>query len=1260
MRRRKGHEKLCAGLCADQRQENAKGTGNERRGRFLFRENYDMMNRLRGRGTRTAIPADAERPAERNRNRKGNMRLKKLELYGFKSFAQRTEIVLNEGITAIVGPNGSGKSNIGDAVRWVLGEQSARLLRGASMQDVIFNGTQKRKPLSYCEVSLVFDNEDRSLPMDYAEIMVTRRVYRTGESEYFLNRSACRLKDVVDLFRDTGIGKEGYSIIGQGRIDEILSRKGEDRRLVFEEAAGIVKFRARKEEADKKLVHTRENMSRVDDILEELKHRLGPLEEEAKNARIYLELSAELKTLDLNLFLIRSDRMEARLRELDSELQGMKAVLDQAETVLQEKAEQRDVLQAEIAGLEEKISGAHQAVVEGMEALHQAQDACRRVEEKRSRRSENRTRVETESAETARRMEELEALLSENESGGENRRRLIEEKEADLASAQEAEAEARAQESAREEALETQQTAVMDAMNRHAAAMNDQTRLKTMYSTMESRLRELTVSCGEMRRDAEEKEEAVRTAREMLRREETLQQEKTGTWQESVKRLEQADAEVIRARQSYDRKLAEMRDMESRQKILEEMSREMEGYAHSVRAAMKQARERGMAGVHGVLGQLIHVPQKYETALDMVLGAAQQNIVTEDEETAQQLIEYLRRNHLGRATFLPVTSVKSRVLDAREREVLSMPGCLGVASELVDCGEKFRGVVENLLGRTLIAEDLNAGIAIMRRGRHAFRLVTLQGDVMHSGGSMTGGSVSSRNVNLFSRERELKELTEKLADGQTELEKLLKAMQEGQREKDALKRESAEALEALHQQEIAVARETEHVQNAEGDRDGHAMRLSESEAAREQLMESMNQIEEQLSMVSGDTSREEQSREEMEQETARLQEMLAEARKAAEEASARTVKVTLELNDLRHEAENLRRDRDRVRKEQEDLARDQARREEELKRMAADEEADAQEAKRLESAEAEARAAQAGREEIIRSLEETRGLRQTALREILSEMEGLHQSRSRDADKMHRLELNRTRTDGELKALRDRIWNTYEMTYAMAEEFRQTEGFNVTEADRRAAQISTEIRALGAVNVRAVEEYAETKARADELGRQREDLERAETDLKDLIARLLQQMESTFVENFTLLQGYFSETFQRLFGGGHAELILMDPSDPLNCGIEINAQPPGKKLQLLTLLSGGERTLTAIAILFATLKLKPTPFCILDEIEAALDDANIGYFADYLVEYSKETQFIVVTHRKGTMERADSLYGVAMEEQGVSKMVSVSLQDYQE
>ncbi|MBQ3705378.1 MAG: chromosome segregation protein SMC [Clostridia bacterium] len=1188
------------------------------------------------------------------------MRLKKLELYGFKSFAQRTEIVLNEGITAIVGPNGSGKSNIGDAVRWVLGEQSAKLLRGASMQDVIFNGTQKRKPLSYCEVSLVFENEDRALPLDYAEVMVTRRVYRTGESEYFLNRSACRLKDVVDLFRDTGIGKEGYSIIGQGRIDEILSRKGEDRRLVFEEAAGIVKFRARKEEADRKLAHTQENLSRVDDILDELKKRLEPLEEEAKNARIYLDLSAELKHLDLNLFLVRSDRMESRLRELDSGLQAMRAVLDQAEVTLQEKAVARDGLQAEIAALEEKISGAHAAVMEGMEALHQAQDAVRRVEERQERRQENRQRLEAEQAEAAERLRSLETVFADSESGAEARSRLMAEKEAALESAQQAEEKARAQEAEREEALVAQQTAVMEAMNRHAAALNNQTRLKTMFSTMESRLQEITVTCGELSREAREKEDAVWAARELLHREEDGQKQLTEAWQDSVNRLNEADAAVIRARQEYDRKLAEMRDMGSRQKLLAEMSREMEGYAHSVRAAMKQAREGKMDGVHGVLSQLIRVPQKYETALDMVLGATQQNIVTEDEETAKQLIEYLRRNHLGRATFLPISSVRSRVLEPREREVLSMPGCLGVASELVECDGRFRGVVENLLGRTVIAENLDAGIAIMRRGRHAFRLVTLQGDVMHSGGSMTGGSVSSRNVNLFSRERELKELTEKLTAGRQELETLQEAMRKGQEKKDALKAESAEALEALHQQEIAVARETEHVQNAESDRNGLAMRLSESEAAREQLMEGLNQIREQLSMVSGDTETQERSREEMEQETARLQDQLTEARTLTEEASAETLRLTLEVSDLRHEAETLQRDGERFRQEQESVRRSQERRAQELIRMDAEEKEDAGTLETLQAAEREVRKTQAGREEVIRSLEETRSGKQHALREILSDIEGMHEARRRDEEKNHRLELNRTRTEGELKALRDRIWNTYEMTYAMAEEFRQTEGFNLTEADRRAAQIAAEIRGLGVVNVKAVEQYAETKARVDEMSGQREDLEKAEKDLKDLIARLLTQMESTFVENFTLLQGYFSETFRRLFGGGQAELILTDPSDPLNCGIEINAQPPGKKLQLLTLLSGGERTLTAIAILFATLKLKPTPFCILDEIEAALDDANIGYFADYLVEYSRETQFVVVTHRKGTMERANGLYGVSMEEQGVSRIVSVSLQDYQE
>ena len=1188
------------------------------------------------------------------------MRLKKLELYGFKSFAERTEIVLKEGITAIVGPNGSGKSNISDAVRWVLGEQNARILRGASMQDVIFGGTQRRKPLGYCEVSLVFDNEDKSLPVEYSEVMVTRRVYRSGESEYYLNRSGCRLKDVVDLFRDTGIGKEGYSIIGQGRIDEILSRKGEDRRQVFEEAAGIVKFRARKEEADRKLTRTLENIERVDDLLGEMKRQLGPLEEDAKNAREYLDLSARLKVLDMNLFLVRSDKMEAKLRETDADLQAIQAVLAQTEDTIREKTELRDNRQAEIQDLEEKITAAHGALMEGMEAVHRAENAAREIGERRQRREEDRERI-TEEAKTAEeRMAELDAMAAESDGGVGIRSETLAKLTARLETAKEAEEAARAEETARETALEEHKNAMLDAMNRRAAALSDQTRLNTMLTTMETRLGELTESCAEMRGTAEDLEAAVKDARERLAAETAEQNRLAESLQEERARLGAADAEVIEARASYDRKLAEMRDMESRQKILGEMSREMEGYSHSVRTVVKYAREKGMSRVHGPLSQLISVPEQYETAMDMVLGASMQHVVTEDEETAKELIEYLRRNHLGRATFLPMTSVRPRLLSPEERGALKMPGCLGVASELVQCEAKYRGIVENLLGRTVVAEDLDSGIPIMRRGGHAFRLVTLKGDVMHSGGSMTGGSVSSRAVNLFTRERELKELTEKLAAGQQELENLLKQMQDGQRRKDELKESSAEALEQLHQQEIAVARETERVQNAEDEQRTHGMRLSESEAAREQLMESMMQIREQLSMATDSTEQTDKDREEMEARTAGLQQALAEARHETEERAEETVRLTLEANDLRHEVETLQRDRARYEQDRKRMEQEQERRRKQLAEMETEEAKDLEKAaaanKDLETGKLE----QARREQISHALEEKRSTRQEQLRETLAEIEGLHQTHQRDGDKAHRLELSRARTEGDLKALRDRIWNTYEVTYAGAEEFRMTEGFSLTEADREAAQISAEIRALGPVNVRAVEEYAATKARYDEMSVQREDLEKAEKDLRDLIARLLERMKVTFVEQFELLKGYFSETFVRLFGGGHAELILVDPSDPLNCAIEVNAQPPGKKLQLLSLLSGGERTLTAIAILFATLKLKPTPFCILDEIEAALDDANIGYFADYLAEYSADTQFVVITHRKGTMERANGLYGVAMEEQGVSRMVSVSLQDYKE
>ena len=1186
------------------------------------------------------------------------MRLKKLELYGFKSFPQRTEILFNEGITAIVGPNGSGKSNIGDAVRWVLGEQSAKTLRGASMQDVIFGGTQTRKPMSYCEVSLVFDNEDHSLPVDYTEVMVTRRVYRSGEGEYYLNRASCRLKDIVDLFRDTGVGKEGYSIIGQGRIDEILSRRGEDRRQVFEEAAGISKFRARKEEADKKLARTKDNIDRVDDILDELGRQLGPLEVQAKNARVYLEKAAALKVLDLNLFLARSDRMEARLRENDRDLQNLRTAVSGTEAALKEKAEQRDARQAEISDLDGKISGAHEAAMAGMEEVHAAQEALRALKDRIGNRKENLERTREEQKEAEERAQELEALYAEATAGGDSRSETLSEREKELEKAREAEQAARDEEKKKEEELEEHKSVMMDALNRRSAMLNDQTRLNTMLSAMENRLQEITESAGSMRKEEQKLEEDLEEARKKLREETARQEEMDAALKKVREDLETADADVIKARENYDSKLAEMRDLESRQKLLSEMSEEMEGYANAVRTVVRRASQTGNRKVLGPLNRLIDVPKEYETAMDMVLGQAQQNIVTEDEETAKGMIEYLRQNRLGRATFLPITSVRSKTLDGREREALKMPGCIGIASELISCEGRIRGVVENLLGRTVVADNLQHGIAIMRKGGHSFRLVTLQGDVMHSGGSMTGGSVSSKTVNLFTRERELREITARMQDGQNELERLLDAMREGQARKDALKQGSADALEDLHQQEIAVARETERVQNARSELDTHSMRLRETEGAREQLMESMMQIREQLSMVSENSEKNEDSREKMEEQAAVLQTALNEARGRTEALSAETMRLTLEVNDLRHEMESMRRDQGRYAQEKERMAAEAERRKRTMAEMEAAGEKDLRE-ETERTAELELKQLeQTRREAVIRSLEEDRARRQEMLKEILGATEALHDSVNRDNDRIHRLELSRTRTEGDLKALRDRIWNTYEVTYSGAEEYRQTEGFNITEADREAAQLSAEIRALGPVNVKAVDEYAETKARADELQSQRSDLEKAEKDLRDLISQLLDQMKTTFTQQFALLQGYFTETFASLFGGGHAELLLMDPEDPLNCGIEVNAQPPGKKLQLMSLLSGGERTLTAIAILFATLKLKPTPFCILDEIEAALDDANIDYFADYLADYSKSTQFVIITHRKGTMERANSLYGVAMEEQGVSRMVSVSLQDY--
>ena len=1187
------------------------------------------------------------------------MKLKKLELYGFKSFAQRTEIVFDEGITGIVGPNGSGKSNIGDAVRWVLGEQSAKTLRGASMSDVIFNGTQKRKPLSYCEVSLVFDNDDHALAMEAAEVMVTRRVYRNGESEYYLNRTACRLKDVVDLFRDTGIGKEGYSIIGQGRIDEILSRKSEDRRQVFEEAAGIVKFKARKEEADKKLQRTLENLERVDDILDELTKRLKPLEEQSRNARVYLELSTELKDLDLNLFLIRSDRARARLSELESELLTVQTILADTESALTDKTTRRDETQNRIDQLEEAITKARTELMECAEHVHESQKKLSALQSRRETRSENRQRIVREQEEAQERLAEIEKDHARIQADVEKQHSLIADAEQILRATQEAAEKAQAKEKEADAALEAQKAAVIDQMNRLSDVRNDKTRLNTMQAQMETRLTEIEESSGALQEQEAALREALTAVEKQLETENQHQQQCQEKLAQARQASDEADTAYANLRADVEKQSADMQAAASRHNVLTEMTRDMEGYNMAVRRAMTYAKQRGLTGVKGVLAQLMTVPQAYETAIDMALGAAQQNIVTDTEETAKELINYLRQNRLGRATFLPMSAIRGKTLYGNERNALKLPGCLGVASELVQCAPEYRGIVENLLGRTVIADNLDHGIPIMRAGNHAFRLVTLEGDVMHSGGSMTGGSAQSKVSNLLSRERELKELTAKLQTGRAELDKCRQELTQRQQTAQEKRQKVSDAVNALHQQEIAVAREQARRESVFADLNTHLQRMQETEQARVQLHQSLEDIRQQLETIEHQRTGAQGDQSAMEQKTIEMQNALVKARAEASAENDRLMVRTLQLSDLRHGLSDLERDEAHAQQDQAQILREQERREQLLHEMDELDAIDENDMKREEAESARRQKEQLRQESAAQAIEQRRAQAQSDLRDILSDMENLHEAYNRDSEKLHKTELAKAHIEGDQKNLQNRIWDTYKLTYAGAEEFRRTP-FDEKESDRRAAELQGQIRALGTVNVGAVEEYAETKARVDDLTAQQQDLKRAEMDLRELIERLLIQMRSTFVENFSKMQGYFAETFTRLFGGGHAELKLMDPDDPLNCGIEVNAQPPGKKLQLLSLLSGGERALTAIAILFAMLKLKPTPFCILDEIEAALDDANIGYYADYLKEYSKGTQFIVVTHRKGTMERCNSLFGVAMEEQGVSRMVSVSLQDYQE
>ena len=1184
------------------------------------------------------------------------MRLKKLYIHGFKSFADRVEMTFEHGVTGVVGPNGCGKSNISDAVRWVLGEQSARQLRGSRMEDVIFNGTEKRRRMAYCEVTLTFDNEDHSLPSDYTEVAVTRRVFRTGESEYLLNGAACRLKDVVDLFRDTGIGRDGYSIVGQGRVGEILSQKSEDRRQVFEEAAGIVKYKARKSEAEKRLDNTEQNLSRIADIISELESRLEPLRLQSEDARKYLAMREEQKGLDLNVFLIRSERYQEKIAELRLTAENMRETLAQNEREQQALNERRESVQNQLSEREERAA----ELRESLQALIQE------VEAQEGQANVLRERLAASRREQAR-VEDEKRAAEEGETG---MRRRIETLEGEIAREGEAVAAREERQAALDRALEEAEAAAArleteaeDAKERVIRFMNDmgdvkseQARLTALGEAIDRQLTSLSAGAEEDSRVTADLRRAVEDAE--------------GVWDEEndrLKALNEAAREISertrRAGEEYERLTAESQkllsikqELGSRLRLLTEMQRDYEGYNLSVKQVLMEAERRGGAGVHGVVASILHAPQKLERALDMVLGGTLQNVVVDRDEDAKAMIEYLKRNRYGRATFLPISSIRGRTLDMGERRVLSMPGCVGLASEMVTYDPIYRGIVENLLGRTVIAEDLNSGIAIQRAGRYQFRLVTLDGDVMHSGGSMTGGSVQSRMTSLLSREREItesaenmKKLTEKLAQAQNQLKK-------GEEERAALKKERAQLFDDVHQQEIAVTRAEDHLARAREELNGHTGRAARVNEARAQLAEQKAEILSQLDALGQRRETTEDEGEALRKKAQALQTSLSEKRMALNAQRQEAGDARVALATAKRGFEALKQDLSRLNAQKGDAARALAEAAESLRalacRLKADEEALTTEEGRLELAR---RGLNGAREDFQRA-DESRLKAQTELKEISESAERLRVATEEFTDRSHRAEMALSRAENDLEQMTARIWEDYQLTYEGAEPFRDPD-FKLAESEKRLNTLRAAIRAMGPVNVSAMDEYRETSERYTELSAQRDDLERAKNDLMGIISELTGKMETQFRAQFEQLDVYFRQTFTELFGGGRAELRLEDPKDALNTGIEIVAQPPGKKLQMLSLLSGGERALTAIAILFAMLKLKPTPFCILDEIEAALDDANIDNFAEYLQTYSNKTQFVVVTHRKGTMSRCDALYGVAMEEKGVSKLVSVKLAD---
>ena len=1179
------------------------------------------------------------------------MYLKSIEVQGFKSFANKIVFEFHNGITGIVGPNGSGKSNVADAVRWVLGEQSVKQLRGGSMQDVIFSGTENRKPLSYASVAITLDNSDHQLQIEYEEVTVTRKLYRSGESEYLINGSTCRLKDINELFYDTGIGKEGYSIIGQGQIDKILSGKPEERRELFDEAAGIVKFKRRKKMSVKKLEDERQNLLRVNDILAELEKQIGPLEKQSEVAKEYLKKKEELKTYDINMFLLESARLKEQIKEIEDKLSIAQDELDAAnisyantKTEYEQIEEQVEEIDHSIETYKNKLNETNllkQQLENQIELLKEQIHSAHLSDEHYEQRAltiENEIKL---------RREQLEDQLAERETV----RQQLSEKMTDETRLKESLIEVQTRIANLTNQIETDKNSIIELLNNRASTKAKIQRYDTMLEQIQVRKAEMYQKMITSESEASEASELLKEYEQSLK----SISENIISFTEESREYEQKinDIQKEMNKQSENLRIGQTayHREQSRLESLKNITERYDGYGNSIRKVME--RKNDEPGLIGVVADIIKAEQKYEVAIETALGGSIQNIVTDNESTAKKMITFLKKNKFGRATFLPLTSVNG-TYGIQKPEALKEPGVIGVASTLVQVEEEFRGLANNLLGRTIVVDHIDHGIAIARKYKQSLRLVTLEGELLNPGGSMTGGAFKNSS-NLLSRRREIEDFEKTVKQLKAEMESMEQSLDIMRKERTGYYAKIDEIQKKL--QEAYVVQNTAKM-NVEQSRTKIVLAKEASESVRketEELDQQITDISDNQESIAVELETSESLEAGLSAKIEENQKFLEEQKQIESEKQKNTEEAHLVCASLEQKNSFIQENTARI---EEEITKF----EEELQELVSGKKDASKEIIEKEKQINEIRQTIEDSKEVFEEIEkeikasvEEREKLNRQHKSFLQKREELSKHMS-DLDKeVFRLE---SRKEGYEEAAEKQVnymWEEYELTYNRALELRDENLTDLSVMKKRVQALKNEIKSLGSVNVNAIEDFKNLSERYEFLNNQHNDLVEAEETLVKIIAELDDAMRRQFSEQFARIAKEFDAVFKELFGGGKGTLELMEDEDILEAGIRIIAQPPGKKLQNMMQLSGGEKALTAISLLFAIQNLKPSPFCLLDEIEAALDDSNVTRFARYLHKLTKNTQFIVITHRRGTMTAADRLYGITMQEKGISTLVSVSL-----